>query len=74
MSLLTNDHVSMILKALLDCVVSLVFFFSPFKKISRVFDTNMFSILHYAKNTSWLRFFLRFGTFEVTETQTQHIV
>ena len=32
--------------------------------------------LHYAlgKNASWLRFFSRFGTFEVTKMQTQPIV
>ena len=34
------------------------------------------SILHYAlaKNVSWLRVFLRFGTFEVTKTEIQRIV
>ena len=33
-----------------------------------------FSTLHYVldKNASWLRFFLHFGMFEVTKTQTQH--
>ena len=58
------------------CFTCVLHFFLAFEFFSSVFDTNMFSILHYvlAKNTSWLQCFLRFGTFEVTETQIQHIV
>ena len=64
------------------CVVSLAFwmfhlrfgFFVAFS-LARKTQENL-SILHYAlgKNASQLRFFSRFGTFEVSKTQTHHIV
>ena len=46
------------------------------EKRKKITQREKFSILHYMlnKNASWSRFFWRFGTFEVTKTQTQRIV